>query len=112
GGEVVELDLGPRRGIRAPDADMAAALRAKLADRRGEAREGMQLVAHLGGAEIDEVALHVGRGEARIAAEERAGIARAHRQRPLAVERILPADAEAAQHAGDVVVERDRLRAA
>ena len=72
----------------------------------------MQLVAHLGGAEIDEMRLHIGCRQPRIGAEESAGIAGAHGERALAVERIAQADAELAHHAGDVVVERDRPRAA
>src|SRR6266851_1296645 len=50
--------------------------------------------------------------ETRIGAEEGAGIAGAHRERAPAVKRVAHADAEFAHQACDIVVERDRPRAA
>ncbi len=45
GREVVRPDRGRRARLRAPDPDVAAALRAQIADRGGERREGMQRLA-------------------------------------------------------------------
>ncbi len=85
----------------------AAAFGAQLADRRREAGERMQLLAHLVGRERDEVDLDIGRCQARTGLEERARGAGGDRQRPLAQGRALHARHHLAHRMIDDIVERD-----
>src|SRR6516162_9440498 len=91
GCQIVDADLRRRARVSAPDCQRAAALRTELADRGGEAREGMQLLAHLVGRERDEVDLDVWCRKAWIGLEEGARGAGRNRQWPAAECGILQA---------------------
>ncbi len=112
GPEIIDPDLGRLRRICAADAQRAAAFRPQLADRGAEGRIVVQLLAHLVGAERQEVHLDIRARQSRIGLEERAGRSRGDGQRPGAKRRIAQPGQDPADRAVDDVVERDGLRAA
>jgi hypothetical protein len=112
GRKIIDADFRRHRRVRASDAERAAAFGTKLADEGSEARERVQVLAHLVGRERDEVDLDVRRRQSRIGLEECARGAGGDRQRPAPQGGIMRTGPDAAQRMIDDVVERHTLQAA
>ena len=104
--EVVRPDRGRRGRVRAPDPDLAAALRAQVADRGGERRKRVQRVAEPVERERLDVVLEVRRRPRRIGFRERAELRWRHGQGPAPEQEILEAHARAPEQAVRILVQR------